>query len=66
MSPGMSYLIVNVPIFLAGWVYISRRFFFYSLYGVAALSLSIDPDAFIITENTFNVLGRGFSKRKVY
>jgi uncharacterized membrane-anchored protein YitT (DUF2179 family) len=29
-------------------------------------ALSIDPEAFIITENTFNVLGRGFSKRKVY
>ena len=27
---------------------------------------SIDPDAFMITENTFNVLGKGFSKRKVY
>ncbi len=26
----------------------------------------IDPDAFLITENTFNVLGKGFSKRKVY
>lgn len=25
-----------------------------------------DPDAFVITENTFNVLGKGFSKRKVY
>lgn len=27
---------------------------------------SRDPDAFVITENTFNVLGRGFSKRKIY
>ena len=26
----------------------------------------IDPDVFMITENTFNVLGKGFSKRKVY
>ncbi|MCP3944639.1 MAG: YitT family protein [Desulfobacteraceae bacterium] len=26
----------------------------------------IDPKAFLITENTFNVLGKGFSKRKVY
>ncbi len=26
----------------------------------------IDPDAFLITENTFNVLGKGFSQRKVY
>ena len=27
---------------------------------------TLDPDAFMITENTFNVLGNGFSKRKVY
>jgi uncharacterized membrane-anchored protein YitT (DUF2179 family) len=27
---------------------------------------SIDPEAFMITENTFNVLGKGFSNRKVY
>lgn len=26
----------------------------------------IDPDAFVIIERTFNVLGRGFSRRKVY
>jgi uncharacterized membrane-anchored protein YitT (DUF2179 family) len=26
----------------------------------------IDPEAFVVIENTFNVLGRGFSKRKVY
>ena len=25
-----------------------------------------DPDAFVITENTFNVYGKGFSRRKVY
>ncbi|MBT8764167.1 YitT family protein [Desulfohalobiaceae bacterium Ax17] len=27
---------------------------------------SIDPEAFVIFENTLNVIGRGFSKRKVY
>jgi uncharacterized membrane-anchored protein YitT (DUF2179 family) len=25
-----------------------------------------DPDAFVIAENTFNVYGKGFSRRKVY
>ena len=38
----------------------------YQLKRVEEAALSIDPEAFIITENTFNVLGRGFSKRKVY
>jgi uncharacterized membrane-anchored protein YitT (DUF2179 family) len=42
LSPGLWYLILNVPIFLVGWVRISRRFFFYSLYGMASLSLVID------------------------
>jgi len=27
---------------------------------------TIDADAFFITENTFNVIGKGFSRRKVY
>lgn len=48
LSPGLCYLIVNVPIFLVGWIYISRRFFFYSLFGVAALSLSIDLIGFAL------------------
>ncbi len=42
LSPGLWYLIVNIPIFLIGWIHVSRRFFLYSLYGMAALSASID------------------------
>jgi uncharacterized membrane-anchored protein YitT (DUF2179 family) len=48
LSPGLWYLMVNIPIFLAGWVHISRRFFLYSLYGVAALSLTIDLIGFTL------------------
>ncbi len=33
---------------------------------IEEITFSIDPDAFLITENTFNVLGKGFSKRKIY
>ncbi|MBT3176222.1 MAG: YitT family protein [Desulfobacula sp.] len=33
---------------------------------IEEIAFTIDPDAFLITENTFNVLGKGFSKRKVY
>ncbi len=33
---------------------------------VEEIAFSIDPDAFMITENTFNVLGKGFSQRKIY
>ncbi len=38
----------------------------YQMKRLEELALSIDPEAFIITDNTFNVLGRGFSKRKTY
>lgn len=30
------------------------------------LIFTLDPDAFVIFENTFNVIGKGFSKRKIY
>ena len=33
---------------------------------IEEIAFAIDPDAFLITENTFNVLGKGFSKRKIY
>lgn len=42
LSPGILYFIINIPIFLIGWRHVSRRFFFYSLYGMAALTVSID------------------------
>ena len=42
LSPGLWYLLINIPIFLAGWIHVSRRFFLYSLYGMAALSAAID------------------------
>ena len=38
----------------------------YQLKRVEEVVFSIDLDAFFITDNTFNVIGRGFSRRKVY
>ncbi len=38
----------------------------YQIKRVEEIAFNIDPDAFLITENTFNVLGKGFSTRKVY
>ena len=38
----------------------------YQLKRIEAITFQNDPSAFMITENTFNVLGKGFSKRKVY
>lgn len=42
LSPGLLYFLLNVPIFILGWLYVSRRFFGYSLYGMLALTLAID------------------------
>jgi uncharacterized membrane-anchored protein YitT (DUF2179 family) len=99
LTPGIWYMIINIPVFFIGWKFISKRFLYYSLFGAILLTVfidmvqfeisikdhwlavlaggsmigagagivfSMDPDAFLITENTFNVLGKGFSQRKVY
>jgi uncharacterized membrane-anchored protein YitT (DUF2179 family) len=42
LTPGLWYLILNIPIFFLGWRYVSRRFFGYSLYGMAMLTLAFD------------------------
>ena len=47
-SPGVWYLILNIPLFLFGWLKISRRFFFYSLFGMVAFSLSMEVLSFEI------------------
>jgi uncharacterized membrane-anchored protein YitT (DUF2179 family) len=41
-TPGVLYILVNIPIFILAWRFISRRFFFYSLYGTVVLTLAID------------------------
>ncbi|MGE4554430.1 MAG: YitT family protein [Desulfovibrionaceae bacterium] len=42
LTTGQWFLIINVPIFVLGWVFVSRRFFFYSLYGMAAVTFFIE------------------------
>lgn len=42
LSPGIWYLLINLPIFIAGWLMVSRRFFFYSLYGMVVAAISMD------------------------
>ncbi len=41
LTPGWWYLILNLPVFLLGWIMLSRRFFFYSLYGMVLITLYI-------------------------
>ncbi len=48
LSPGVVYFLINIPIFILGWRYVSRRFFGYSLFGMTALTLVIDLVSFQI------------------
>lgn len=41
-SPGLWYLLINLPIFIAGWLMVSRRFFLYSLYGMLCAAVAMD------------------------
>jgi uncharacterized membrane-anchored protein YitT (DUF2179 family) len=61
LPPGVWYLILNVPIFILGWVWVSRRFFFYSLYGTLMISLFLDtiPWVLDIEDNLLSALTAG-------
>jgi len=48
LSPGTWYFVLNVPLFIAGWIFLSRRFFFYSLFGMVVLTVAIDLIPFTI------------------
>jgi uncharacterized membrane-anchored protein YitT (DUF2179 family) len=39
LSPPVWYLLINIPLFAIGWFFVSKRFFFYSLYGVLVVSI---------------------------
>ena len=42
LSPGILYFLINIPVFILGWRYVSRRVFFYSLYCMIAVTLAMD------------------------
>ncbi|MGD8367545.1 MAG: YitT family protein [Desulfobacterales bacterium] len=42
LTPGQWYFVINVPLFLMGWKMVSRRFFFYSLFGAVASAVALD------------------------
>jgi uncharacterized membrane-anchored protein YitT (DUF2179 family) len=48
LSPGIWYFVLNIPLFIAGWIFLSRRFFFYSLFGLVMVTLGIDLIPFVI------------------
>ena len=41
LSVALIYAVANVPLFLAGWFFVSRRFFLYSIVGTIIFSLAV-------------------------
>ncbi|MCP4297222.1 MAG: YitT family protein [Proteobacteria bacterium] len=39
LSPGLWFFLINIPLLIFGLIYLSKRFFYYSLYGVAMLTI---------------------------
>ncbi len=40
LSPGIWYLILNIPLLILGWIYISRRFLLYTIYSVVLITFA--------------------------
>jgi uncharacterized membrane-anchored protein YitT (DUF2179 family) len=61
LSPGIWYFMLNIPLFIAGWLILSRRFFFYSLFGMLVVTFAIDliPFAIPIKDRLLAALASG-------
>ena len=61
LSPGLWYFVLNIPLFIAGWILLSRRFFFYSLFGLVAVTAAIDliPFEIVIQDKLLAALAAG-------
>lgn len=42
MSAGIMYFLLNIPLFALGWMYVSKRFFWYSLYAMVMATLAYE------------------------
>lgn len=62
LSPGSWYLILNIPLFILGWIYISRRFLLYTIYAVLVIFFASEAISvnFGITNQTYAAIAGGF------
>ncbi len=42
LSAGILFFLLNIPLFILGWMYVSRRFFLYSLYAMVVATLAYE------------------------
>ena len=48
LSPAIWYALMNIPLFVAGWAFLSPRFFIFSLYGLAVTTISAQYMNYVI------------------
>ena len=75
LPPGIGYFLLNIPLFVIGWIYVSRRFFWYSLAGMAVISVTTlipfpplavtDRLAAVLTAGVVGGIGGGITLRSV-
>ncbi|MGE5256675.1 MAG: YitT family protein [Hyphomicrobiales bacterium] len=61
MPVGVTNFLLNIPLFVVGWVFVGRRFFYYSLAGMTIFSLALlaPVPAFPIRDPLLNALTAG-------
>lgn len=62
LSPGTWYLALNIPLFILGWIYISRRFLLYTIYSVVVIFCASEfiTVNFGITNQLYAAIAGGF------
>jgi uncharacterized membrane-anchored protein YitT (DUF2179 family) len=59
LSPGITYALLNIPLFAVGWIMVGRRFFFYSLYAMALTTIAYELISVIRARGAYTRRDRG-------
>ncbi|MBI9075124.1 MAG: YitT family protein [Desulfatibacillum sp.] len=61
VSPGFGFFLLNIPLFILGWIYVSRRFIFYTAYAVVVATLAFEyvPWDFHIKQQIYAAIACG-------
>jgi uncharacterized membrane-anchored protein YitT (DUF2179 family) len=61
LTPAILYALLNIPVFILGWIMIGRRFLLYTIYGVFINSLAIQfmPWSFPVTDHILAAVATG-------
>ena len=61
VTPGFGYFLLNIPLFILGWIYVSHRFIFYTAYAVVVATLAFEyvPWDFHIKQQIYAAIACG-------